>query len=117
MYFVGGFFFRYTQKYTPIARKIILIIFLFKKDFSWFICRTFGPLLYRIMSINSKILGLRVAGTIFGLVAVLNLLRVVTGVTIVIAGWMLPMWVNVLGFAGSGLICVWLWLLSVSRGR
>ncbi len=69
------------------------------------------------MSINSKILGLRVTGTIFGIVAMFHLLRVVTGVTIVIAGWMLPIWVNMLGFAGSGLICVWLWLLSVSRGR
>ncbi|MEI6889928.1 MAG: hypothetical protein WCL03_11695 [Bacteroidota bacterium] len=69
------------------------------------------------MSINSKILGLRVAGSIFGIVAILNLLRVVTGVPMVIAGWMLPIWVNVLGFAGSGLLCVWLWLLSVSRGR
>jgi len=69
------------------------------------------------MSINSKILGVRVAGTIFGIVAIFHLLRVVTGVTIVIAGWMLPMWVNVLGFAGSGLLCVWLWLLSVSRGK
>jgi hypothetical protein len=69
------------------------------------------------MSINSKILGLRVAGTIFGIVAVLHFLRVVTGVSMVIAGWMLPMWVNMMGFAGSGLICVWLWLLSVSRER
>ncbi len=69
------------------------------------------------MSINSKILGLRVAGSIFGIVAVLHFLRVVTGVTMVIAGWMLPIWVNVLGFAGSGLIGTWLWLLSVSRDR
>jgi len=69
------------------------------------------------MSINSKILGLRVAGSIFGIVAILNLLRVVTGVPMVIAGWMLPIWVNVMGLAGSGLLCVWLWLLSVSRGR
>ena len=69
------------------------------------------------MSINSKILGLRVAGSIFGIVAVLHFLRVVTGLPVVIAGWMLPIWVNVLGFAGSGLLCVWLWLLSVSRGR
>ncbi len=69
------------------------------------------------MSINSKILGLRVAGTIFGFVAIFHLLWVVTGVSMVIAGWKLPIWVNVLGFAGSGLLCVWLWLLSVSRGR
>jgi hypothetical protein len=67
------------------------------------------------MSINSKILGLRVAGSIFGIVAVLHLLRVVTRVPMVIAGLLLPIWVNVMGFAGSGLICMWLWLLSVSR--
>jgi len=69
------------------------------------------------MLINSKILGLRVAGAIFGIVAILHILRVVTGLSIVIAGWMLPIWMNVLGFAGSGLLCVWLWLLSVSRER
>jgi hypothetical protein len=69
------------------------------------------------MSINSKILGLRVAGTIFGIVAALHLLRVVTGIPIAISGWMLPMWVNVMGFAGPGLLCVWLWLLSVSRDK
>jgi len=67
------------------------------------------------MSINSKILGLRVAGTIFGIVAVLHLLRVVIGIPIAISGWMLPMWVNVLGFAGSGLLCVWLWWLSFGQ--
>jgi hypothetical protein len=49
------------------------------------------------MSINSKILGLRVTGSIFGIVAVLHLLRV--------------------GFAGPGLLCAWLWLLSVSRDK
>ena len=69
------------------------------------------------MSINSKILGLRVAGAIFGIVAILHLLRMATMVPVVIAGWMLPIWMNMLGFAGSGLICAWLWLLSVSRGK
>jgi hypothetical protein len=69
------------------------------------------------MSINSKILGLRVAGSIFGIVAMLHFLRVVTGVHLVIAAWMLPIWVNVMGFAGSGLLYGWLWLLEVSRCR
>ncbi|MEI6173248.1 MAG: hypothetical protein WCR01_05800 [Bacteroidota bacterium] len=69
------------------------------------------------MSINSKILGLRVAGTIFGIVAALHLLRVVIGIPIAISGWMLPAWMNVLGFGGTGLIGTWLWLLSVSRDR
>jgi hypothetical protein len=58
------------------------------------------------MTINLKILGLLVVGSIFGIVAMLHLLRVVTGIPIAISGWMLPMWVNVMGFSGSGLLCV-----------
>jgi len=34
-----------------------------------------------------------------GIVSVLHPLRVVTGVPLVIEGWMLPIWVNVPGFA------------------
>ncbi len=67
--------------------------------------------------INSKIVGLRLAGTIFGGVAVLHLLRAVMGISVVIGGWMLPVWMNVIGFLATGFLCVWLWLLSVSRGR
>ena len=66
---------------------------------------------------NTKIIGLRVAGSIFGIVAALHLLRVVTGISVVIGGWMLPMWVNWIGFVGAGVLCVWLWLASVSRDR
>jgi len=60
---------------------------------------------------NTKIIGLRVAGSIFGIVAALHLLRVVTGISVVIGGWMLPMWVNVIGFVGAGVLCVRLWWL------
>ncbi len=67
------------------------------------------------MAINSKILGLRVAGTIFGIVAVLHLLRVVTGVTMVIAGWMLPIGVNVMGFAATSALSIVLWALSMKK--
>jgi membrane protein implicated in regulation of membrane protease activity len=67
------------------------------------------------MSINSKILGLRVAGSIFGIVAILHLLRVVTGVSVVIAGWMLPAWVNVLGFAATSALSIGLWALSMKK--
>jgi len=69
------------------------------------------------MSINSKILGLRVAGTIFGIVALLHLLRVVTMIPIMIGTWLMPIWFNVLGLVGATLVCLWLWLLSVSRDK
>jgi len=66
---------------------------------------------------NNKLLGLRIASAIFGTVSVLHLLRVITGIPVVIGGWTLPLWVNIIGFVGTGLLCVWLFLLSVSRGR
>ena len=50
-----------------------------------------------ISMMNTKIIGLRVAGTIFGIVAVLHLLWVVMGISVVIDGWMLPVWMNVIG--------------------
>jgi hypothetical protein len=67
--------------------------------------------------INSKILGLRVAGSIFGIVGVLHLLRIITGVSVIIDGWLLPVWVNVIGLIGTTVLCVWFWLLSASRGK
>jgi len=64
-----------------------------------------------------KDLAMRIAGTIFGIVALLHLLRVITGISVVIGGWMLPMWMNVIGFVATGCLCIWLWLLSVSRDQ
>ena len=61
---------------------------------------------------NSKNLLLRLAGTIFGVVAVFHLLRVITGASIVIAGWDLPIWVNVIGFVGTAILCGVMWRVS-----
>lgn len=61
--------------------------------------------------------GLRVAGTIFGIVALLHLLRILTGAGVMISGWELPVWVNWLGFTGASLLSAWLWKLSLNRGR
>ena len=66
---------------------------------------------------NSKILGLRVSGSIFGIAGVLHLLRIITGASVIISGWLLPMWVNIIGSNGTLVLCVWLCLHSVSRGR
>ena len=77
----------------------------------------FVNLLLSFNMMNSKILGLRVAGSIFGIVAVLHLLRIITGVPIIIADWLLPIWMNVVGSIGTLVLCVWFWLLSVGRGK
>lgn len=66
---------------------------------------------------NSKDIGLRVAGTIFGIVALVHLWRLLTGFDAVVAGWQVPLWVNGLGAAVTGALCLWLWRLSVRSDR
>jgi hypothetical protein len=61
---------------------------------------------------KSKDLALRIAGAIFGIVAVLHLLRLITGVTVMIGDWTLPMWVNMLGLIGAAVLCFWLLFMS-----
>ena len=51
-------------------------------------------------------LGLRVAGTVFGIVAAGHLLRLVTRVEVAIAGWEVPLEVNALGVLVAGGLCV-----------
>jgi hypothetical protein len=65
---------------------------------------------------NINIIALRLSGTIFGAVAILHMLRVITGISVVIGGWMLPVWVNVMGFLATGFLCGLLWWLSGRKG-
>jgi hypothetical protein len=62
---------------------------------------------------NSKNIWLRIAGAIFGIVAILHLLRIITSVPILIGGWSLPMWVNWMGLGATGFLCFWLWMMSI----
>ena len=61
---------------------------------------------------SRQALGLRVAGTVFGIVAVGHLLRLATRAEVVIAGWEVPLAVNALGVLIAGSLCIWLWRLS-----
>ena len=61
---------------------------------------------------SRQTLGLRVAGTVFGIVAAGHLLRLVTRVDIAIAGWEVPLGINALGVLIAGGLCLWLWRLS-----
>jgi len=56
--------------------------------------------------------GIRIAASIFGLVAILHLMRVVTGIGVLIGSWYMPIWFNWLGFFGASFMCIWLWNLS-----
>lgn len=62
---------------------------------------------------KSKVAALRIAGTIFGIVGLLHLARVIFCVDLVIGNCSLPIWVNVAGFIGAALLCTWLWWLSM----
>jgi hypothetical protein len=65
---------------------------------------------------KSQILGLRVAGTLFALVCLGHLLRIITRADVVIAGWQMPVWLNVVGVLIAGGLSLWMWRLSVRAG-
>ncbi|MDP4291557.1 MAG: hypothetical protein Q8908_10800, partial [Bacteroidota bacterium] len=54
----------------------------------------------------------RIAGTIFGLVGILHLLRVITNIRIVIGECSIPVWFNLLGLFGASFLCICLWRMS-----
>lgn len=62
-----------------------------------------------------KDIALRVTGTIFGIVSILHLLRLITGVLIEIADLSMPIWFNILGFIASAILCAVLCWLSESK--
>ena len=64
---------------------------------------------------KTKNLALGVAGTIFGLVAVMHLLRILLCVSVNIGGCCLPYWVNWAGLFGAGFLCVWMWWAAVKK--
>lgn len=66
---------------------------------------------------NSQILGLRVAGTIFGVVCIAQLLRLVTRSEVTIAGYPIPLWPSAIACVIAGGLCLWLWKLSMLHPR
>ena len=66
---------------------------------------------------NSQTAGLRVAGTIFGVVSAVHLLRLLTQVEVVIAGWPMSLWMNAVGGVITAGLCVWLWRLAASAPK
>ena len=65
---------------------------------------------------KSKTLALRVAGTVFGIIALIHLLRLITGISVIIVGEPLPMWVNIADLLATGFLCAWFWSLTVTTG-
>ena len=63
---------------------------------------------------NSPQFGLRVAGTIFGLVCLGHLVRLLNHTSVTVGSYSVPLWLSGLGLVATGLLCFWLWRLSVS---
>ncbi len=64
------------------------------------------------MSKDSKTAYLYISGTIFGIVAILHLVRVINGWDFVLGPWSLPMIVSWLGTIGPGFLSVWAFMLA-----
>lgn len=62
---------------------------------------------------NSPKIGLRVAGSIFGLACLAHLVRLLQQTSLVIGGFTVPMWISGPGLVVTGLLCFWLWKLSL----
>ena len=58
---------------------------------------------------------LRIAGSVFGVVAILHLLRILTGIPVLIGDFMLPVWINWAGMLATSFLCFRLWNLSARR--
>jgi hypothetical protein len=49
---------------------------------------------------------------IFGVVCLVQLVRLVTGFDVAIAGHMIPLWPNAIAFVVAGCLSVWMWLIA-----
>jgi len=64
---------------------------------------------------NSQILGLRVASTVFGLMSIAQLLRLVIQPEVLVAGHRMPLWPSALAAVILAGLSLWLWKLSRMR--
>lgn len=63
---------------------------------------------------NSRTVGLQVAAVIFGLVSLLQLLRLLTGVEVLVASHAIPLWPNAVAFVVAAGLSYWMFKLSGS---
>ena len=66
---------------------------------------------------KSQETGLRVASVIFGFMSLGQLVRLITGLEIAVAGYHIPLWPSFLAFPVLACLCVWLWKLSCLSGK
>ena len=57
---------------------------------------------------NSQVVGLRVAGTFFGLVSVAQLVRLLVGADVLVAGYNVPLLASAVAFVIAGGLSFWM---------
>ena len=66
---------------------------------------------------RSQITGLRVASMVFGLMALAQLVRLITHPAMYVAGSPMPLWPSFLGFIIMGALSFWMWNLTQRASR
>ena len=66
---------------------------------------------------NSQSVGLRVAGTIFGLMCLAQLARLILRPEVLVAGHLVPLWPSALTFVFLGSLSGWLWRLACPQPK
>ena len=66
---------------------------------------------------NSQILGLKVAGFVFGLLCLAQLLRLLLRPEVLVAGNQVPLWPSGLAVAILGALSLWMWKLARAATR
>ena len=61
---------------------------------------------------NSQIMGLRVAGIVFGLMSLAQLARLAIRPEVLVAGRCMPLWPSALAFVILGGLSLWMWRLA-----
>ena len=60
-------------------------------------------------------LALRVAGTVFGLMAVAQVLRLLIRPEVLVAGHLFPLWPSMVAVVVLGGMSIWLWKLALEK--
>jgi hypothetical protein len=60
----------------------------------------------------NKNVALRTAGAIFAIIALLHMMRLITGLEIIVAGKTVPMWPSIGGLIFAALLAIWMFVAS-----
>lgn len=66
---------------------------------------------------NSRVLGLRVASAVFGLIFLGHMIRLAMRIGVQIGSHPVPLWPSAIAVVALGALCLWLWRLSLEPSK